>query len=371
MATAPCSSGGGVPSGPIHVEFRCQYLLLEQLPLWLASKSRAFGEGNQSLLSVVHYKGFGQTMDIRARPPPENMLSMMRAADVLVFDGDNFEVADSDGICVNFVCALPIVCGFADPSQQPAPALLAFKLEDEEAIFLDSWQKSRCVIGIDKVPFKISADAPDWSPHRVIDITYVLIPRSVCSPSYRGGVLCSAAAAHTLPTSRSHIFASILDDAKKLSSWVDSANPNPPHLVPDGAAAQAFAPGEECPQEVAVANENAHATAAAALHFACVNEAALHPNSKVFVALGTLATVATAAVDHCLVDLKRRVVVWGGGDIVACELAAQKALYMPTFSETLPWHYFHAVRTRKVGDEVQYQEGVLNTVQCSGFHCHT
>jgi D-tyrosyl-tRNA(Tyr) deacylase len=88
------------------------------------------------------------------------------------------------------------------------------------------------------------------------------------------------------------------------------------------------------------------------------------------VSLGTLATLATAAVDRRFVHLKRQVVAWGGYHIVACELSAESALFMPKFAQTLPWHYFHAVRTKKVGAAVERQEGLLKAAQFHGLHCH-
>ena len=369
MAGTPLhSSSGGVTSDAIRVEFRCQCLQLEQLPLWLESKApRAFGEGDRSELSVVHYKGFGRTMDIRSRPPPHNMLAMMRAADVLVFDGDDFAVDGPDQIGANFVCAVPLACGFADAG----PALLAFKIEDREADFLNSWQSLRCVIGIDKLPLKVSAATPDWSPDRVIDVTYVLLPRFVCLPTYRGGALCSAAAASVLPYPRSLFFESVLDDAKKISGH----NSLPVAAALGGAAAQPSAAGA-CASSLEAAVENATetptqaASAPSTSHFNFDNEAALHPSAKVFVSLGTLATIATAGVDSGRFHLKRKVVVWGGGDVVASELAVESALYLPTFSESLPWHYFHALRSRNVDGVVQVQEGLLNAVQYSGLSVH-
>ncbi len=365
---------GSLNSDTIRIEFRCQSLQLGKLPLWLESKApRAFGEGNRLELSVVHYKGFGKTMDIRTRPPPQNMLSMMRAADVLVFDGDDFEVDGPDRIGANFVCALPLVCGSLDPGQEPAlPALLAFKIEDKEAHFLDCWQNLRCAIGIDKLPFKVEADAPNWSPDRVIDVTYVLIPRSVCLPNYRGGILCSAAAASALPFPPSRVFESVLDDAKKIIGWVDSHGPD--SLLPvalDGTVTQPSAVEAAGKSSAGETPTQAADTAVpATLHFNYANEAALHPSAKVYVSLGTLATLATAAVDNRRVDLKRGVVVWGGGDVVACELAVESALFMPTFPETLPWHYFHAIRSRNVGDAVQLQEGLLSAVRFPGLSVH-
>jgi len=273
------------------------------------------------------------------------MLTMMRAADVLVFDGDDFEV-DSDRICVNYVCALPLVCGSVDSSPGRAPDLLAFKIEDKESHFLGSWQSLRCFIGIDKLPFKVAADAPDWSPDRVIDVTHVIIPRSVCLASYRGGILCSAAAASTLPYPPSRIFESVLDDARKISGWSDSIGHNPPlPIAPDGTAAQPAAPGlGESSHEVAVENANKtptqaeHPAVPTTLHFNFANEAALHPNAKVFVSLGTVATLATAAVDNRRVHLKRGVVVWGGGD-VACELAAVAAVRWALAACVVQWEF--------------------------------
>jgi hypothetical protein len=337
-------------------------------------------------------------MDIRSRPPPEDMLRMMRAADVLVFDGDNFETDDSDGICVNFVCALPIVCASVHTISEAAPALLAFKLEDEEAIFLDSWHKLRCGIGIDKLPFKVAADHSGWLPDGVVDITYVLIPRSVCLPSYRGGVLCSASVGIGLSFPRSLIFASILDDAKKITSWHDriefqqprvgcntdpipvqpTASPNHPVESPcghHGNGAQSFSQGMNSSDQAHIETSHEKPTSArdtclpVAMHFASAQEASLSQSAKVFVSLGTLATLATGAVDDH-VHLKRQVIAWGGSHIVACELAAESALFQPAFPETLPWHYFHAQRSKVVGDRVEWQEGVLNGVQYSGLYCH-
>ena len=393
--TAPPSSGSGTSaSAQILIEFRCQHMLLDRLPHWLASKCCTFREENQSELSVVHYKGFAKTLDIRARPPSEDMLRILRGADVLVFDGDDFEVADSDGISVSFVCALPMVCAGGEPPHEPAPALLAFKLEDEEAMFLDSWHKLRCSIGVDKLPHKVAADLPDWLPDRVIDITYVLIPRSVCSPSYRGGILWSASAGSKLPIPRSHIFASILDDAKKISSRSSatelqqsrdhaliSVQPNAsPHQLLEsshedhGSGGPGFSSGEVVLHQAAL--ENARKIPSIALHacdyvlFAGAEETALSPSAKVFVSLGTLATLATGVVDDHLVNLKRQVVAWGGFHIVACELAAESALYEPSFPETLPWQYFHAQRSKYFGDRVELQEGLLHGVRYSGLHCH-
>ena len=114
-------------------------VVVEHLPQWLTHQARVLGEAMQPELSTVHYKGFGITLDIRAQPPPEEMMRKLREADVLVFDGNNFEVANrADVICVNFVCAILMIFAPGDWSADPRPALLAFKLDDQEAGFLGS-----------------------------------------------------------------------------------------------------------------------------------------------------------------------------------------------------------------------------------------
>jgi hypothetical protein len=358
---------------------------MEQLPLWLASKARTLGDAVRPELSVVHFKGFGQTMDIRARPPSEDMLSMLCGADVVVFDGDRFEVAsDYDGICVNFVCALPMICSAAQSRTESRPALLAFKLEDEEADFLRSWQGLRCCVGSDQLPLKIAADAPNLLSARVIEVAYVLVPRNVCSPSYRGGILWNGAAGSKLPSQRTRIFSSILDDAKKINGWENGAELNQSRMrcnlppFPDGLyeAMAGSLPGphhvhDECHE---ISSENAHEALCEARgpasYFSLDKEGELAAGSSDFVSLGTLATLATAAVDHSAVHLKRQVVAWGGYHVVTHELAAESALYSPNFSECLPWHYFHAERTKHAGAGVERQEGLLNGVQFRGLHCH-
>ncbi len=383
----------------VQIVFCCKPLRMEQLPLWLASKARTLCDGVRPELSVVHYKGFGQTMDIRARPPSADMLSMLCGAGVVVFDGDRFEVAsDSDGICVNFVCALPMICSATHSRAESGPALLAFKLEDEETDFLRSWQGLRCCIGSDQLPYKITVDAHNLPSAHVIEITYVLIPRNVCSPSYRGGILWNGFAGSKLPSQRTRIFSSILEDAKKISGWENDAELNqsrvrcnlPPFPVRSYEA--------ELPQSMAdslpvfagwasahvaddegreVSSENSHEAlfeargpVGAVSYFSHAKEGELAAGSSYFVSLGTLATLATAAVDHSAVLLKRQVVAWGGYHVVTHELAAESALYSPNFADCLPWHYFHAERTKRVGAIVERQEGLLNGAKFRGLHCH-
>jgi hypothetical protein len=373
---------------------------LEHLPQWLARQARVLGEAMQPELSIVHYKGFGKTLDIRAQPPPEEMMRKLRQADVVVFDGDDFEVADgAHGVCVNFVCALPMIFASGDWSAERRPALLAFKLEDQEAGFLGSWHGLRCCIGRDGLPFKAAAAAPGWAADRVIEITYILIPQVVCSPSYRGGVLWRGSVGSQLPPQRSHIFAAILDDAKQINGWCDvielnrlrlSDNLPPfttqPHYCESQSAhiqvvaGQSHAPAAAAPDpDPAHAHAHAHAHQGSQavvpdtptmLYFSQVQEHALPPLASCYVSLGTLATLATAAVDARLVRLKRQVVAWGGYHIVACELSAESALFMPNFAQALPWHYFHAVRTKQVGAAVERQEGALKAAQFHGLHCH-
>jgi hypothetical protein len=145
---------------------------------------------------------------------------------------------------------------------------------------------------------------------------------------------------------------------------------------PDGTGTQAFAAGSDCCNQAVIkcvhetASDAQHALSSVALHFTGAQESALSPEAKVFVSLGTLAALATGAIDDSLVHLKRQVVVWGGHHIVACELAAESALFQPAFSETLPWHYFHAQRSKSVGDGVEWQHGLLNGVQYFGLRCH-
>ena len=378
-------------SAPVQIEFRCNPLLLEQLPLWLASKARTHDDRSQPELSVVHYKGFGKTLDIRDAPPPADLLRMLAAADVVAFDGDWFEVAsDSDGLSVNFVCALPMLFASGQSSTEPGPALLAFKIDDQEAEFLQSWHGLRCHLGSDLLPFKLDAHLPDWAPHRVIAITYVIVPRCVCSPSYRGGILWNGAAAAALPPQRHHLFSSILDDAKKIDCWESIAELNQSRIASDlppftdrsheagHSPAVSSSPARlalHSPLSASPENgreslfEAPAADAAAHSYFSHAHEEKLAPGASVYVSLGTLATLATYHRSPSL-HLQRQVVVWGGYHIVACELAAESALYMPNFPSALPWHYFHAARTRVVGAEVETQQGLLQGVQFCGLHCH-
>jgi hypothetical protein len=393
MSNASFHASCSRASAPVEIEFRCDALLLEQLPLWLASKARMHDGRSHPELSVVHYKGFGKTLDIRDGPPPADLLRMLAAADVVAFDGDWFEVAPgSDGICVNFVCALPMLFASSHARTEPGPALLAFKIEDEEAEFLQSWNGLRCRVGSDGLPFKVAADRPDCAPHRVVEIAYVIVPRCVCSPSYRGGILWNGAAAAALPPPRDHIFASILDDAKKIDRWESIAELNQSRIASNlppfrdrsqlgRSPAVSLSPARDAlhsppnasPEDARASLFEAAADAAVHSYFSHAHEDKLAPGASVFVSLGTLATLATyhqATSLHPAIHLQRRVVAWGGYHIVACELAAESALYMPNFPSALPWHYFHAIRTRVVGAEVETQQGVLKGVQCSGLHCH-
>jgi len=362
--SAAISSSGSVAASPRIIGFQCQPLLLEQLADWLESRARPLREGSLRDLSIVHFKGFGNTMDIRARPPPEEMLRMLRSADVLEFDGDLFEVApDSDGIGINFVGALPMLFAHDGSNLGSGPALLAFKLEDEIEGFLESWHGLCCSVGKDHPPTKLAFNSV---ADRVIDITYVLVPRSVCSPHYRGGVLWSGTAGSKLPPLRSHIFASILDDAKKIAGSCSAS---------DGVGKQGIVLDEE--SSGLVASECSHqamsgsldAAAITSQHFSLAQEDKLTDRCKCYVSLGTLATLATAVVDERAVRLERQVVAWGGYYIVACELAAESALYLPTFAQALPWKYFHAERTKVVDSVVVRQEGLLRGVQYRGLQC--
>jgi hypothetical protein len=51
-------------TAPTRIKFRCAPFL----PQWLAHQARVLGEAMQPELSIVHYKGFGKTLDIRAQP---------------------------------------------------------------------------------------------------------------------------------------------------------------------------------------------------------------------------------------------------------------------------------------------------------------
>lgn len=73
----------------------------------------------------IHMKGFGHSL--RA-PPPPSLLAHLRAADVLVFDGDDC-AADS------FVVSL-LAVGAGSPG---SPILLAYKLQHDVDRFLASW----------------------------------------------------------------------------------------------------------------------------------------------------------------------------------------------------------------------------------------
>ena len=362
--SAASSSRGSVAAPPRIIGFQCKPLLLEKLADWLTSIARPVHEASLRELSVVHFKGFGKTMDIRARPPPEDMLSMLRRADVLEFDGDDFEVApDSGGIGINFACALPMLFASGDSSLGSGPALLAFKLEDEKEDFLHCWHGLCCSVGSDQLPIKL---APNSAADHIIDIMYVLVPRSVCSPDYCGGVLWSGAAGSKLPLQRSHVFASILDDAKRFAGS---------HPISDGIGKQANILDEKSSHLVSsertheAVGEALHDAATASLHFFHAQENKLTQRCKYYVSLGTLATLATAAIDDRVVRLERQVVAWGGYHIVACEFAAESALYLPNFAESLPWSYFHTERTKKVGSVIERQEGLLKGVQHRGLHC--
>lgn len=78
---------------------------------------------------VVHVKGFGPVMPVAERPPPPGLLAHLRAADVLVFDGDDYE-PDS-----TFTAALAAVL------REPGPGRLAvaLKLADELDRLQASW----------------------------------------------------------------------------------------------------------------------------------------------------------------------------------------------------------------------------------------
>ena len=239
------------------------------------------------------------------------------------------------------------------------------------------------------MPVKVAADAHGWAVDLVIEIAYVLIPQVVCSPSYRGGVLWRGSVASQLPSQRSHIFAAILDDAKQINGWFDKIELNrlrlcdnlPPFTLQPrycesqsarthAVAGRSHAPAGAVTVTAHEASEAALPHTPAMLYFSQVQEDSLPPLATCYVSLGTLATLATAAVDARLVRLKRQVVSWGGYHIVACELSAESALFMPNFAQALPWHYFHAVRTKQVGAAVERQEGALKAAQFHGLHCH-
>jgi hypothetical protein len=326
---------------------------------------------------------------------------MLQSSDVLVFDGDYFEVAsDNEGIAVSFVCALPMIFASCGTSSGAAPALLAFKFEDEEAEFLRSWHTLRCVTGSKQPPIKLDHNLPDWKPDIVVKITYIIVPRNVCSPDYSGGVLWSSLSGSKLPLERSHIFASILEDAKRISCWEDinvlnqlrsrsNLPPLPVELhsfedgsqhqlagcshVSHGSSLQAAVLAEKCSGIASSQSASLRGALApdesAILQVFHAQEDKLTPLCKQYVSLGTLATLATAAFNHPFIQLKRQVVAWGGYHIVACELAAQAALFMPNFPQILPWFYFHAERTKNVGSRVERQEGLLKGVHCCGLHC--
>ena len=73
----------------------------------------------------IHMKGFGHSLQA---PPPPSLLVHLRAADVLVFDGDDY-AADS------FVASM-LAVGAGSPG---SPILLAYKLQHDLDRFLASW----------------------------------------------------------------------------------------------------------------------------------------------------------------------------------------------------------------------------------------
>jgi hypothetical protein len=82
--------------------------------------------------TLVHYKGFGPSIDISTNPPLEEMIRTLSATDVLVFDGDDYSDA-------SFTHAIPKVLEILDKEQRPPPILLALKFLDEKDAFVQSW----------------------------------------------------------------------------------------------------------------------------------------------------------------------------------------------------------------------------------------
>eukprot|EP00004_Rigifila_ramosa_P018689 TRINITY_DN4675_c0_g1_i1.p2 TRINITY_DN4675_c0_g1~~TRINITY_DN4675_c0_g1_i1.p2 ORF type:complete len:111 (+),score=26.35 TRINITY_DN4675_c0_g1_i1:33-335(+) len=82
------------------------------------------GQLLQRCSSVVHLKGFGSGMDVAASPPPRELVALLAGADMIVFDGDDWDPT-------SFVAALRVVVDerFLLPvdAAAPLPHLVAFK----------------------------------------------------------------------------------------------------------------------------------------------------------------------------------------------------------------------------------------------------
>eukprot|EP00004_Rigifila_ramosa_P013349 TRINITY_DN2945_c0_g1_i7.p1 TRINITY_DN2945_c0_g1~~TRINITY_DN2945_c0_g1_i7.p1 ORF type:complete len:368 (-),score=82.38 TRINITY_DN2945_c0_g1_i7:1709-2788(-) len=83
--------------------------------------------------SVVHFKGFGPGMDVQAEPAAPEMLALLAAADVVVFDGDPWDAT-------SFTSALRVLLDEHLPHGQPPPRLVAFKYAAQQHDFARDWQ---------------------------------------------------------------------------------------------------------------------------------------------------------------------------------------------------------------------------------------
>jgi hypothetical protein len=86
----------------------------------------------QSCKTLVHYKGFGPSIDIQTNPPSEEMIRTLSTADVLVFDGDNYS---DDSFTYTILKVLEIL----DREKLSQPILLALKFLHEKDVFVQSW----------------------------------------------------------------------------------------------------------------------------------------------------------------------------------------------------------------------------------------
>jgi hypothetical protein len=128
---------------------------------------------------VIHFKGFGPTMDTKANPPPKDLIHRLSQCDVIVFDGDDYSHE-------SFTHVFDLLFAHTRDVQTTYPALLAFKIADEAT--------------------QLIGQASSWHsfPHP-LTLNYCLVDRGECQSSRLLRAVTGDTTSKVTPSQRNYV----------------------------------------------------------------------------------------------------------------------------------------------------------------------